>query len=756
MDYQNPPVQTPPTLSPIAEEHSSKGFKIALAILAILIIGAGGTFAYFYFTGAFNQPSQPTDTLPTSTIPNNETPATSTIPETPTSTSTTTPETGPFSTVEKELPMVTNNKDLEFSPSAKNLLVTNSFVVVPAYHREYFSLYEKNRYAFIPNFITSDSILHNYHLMFDNILKQLEEQKLAPELKTLNQSMLAKANSTYTAVKGTLWENAAKRNLGFFTVGSKLSVSSTPVNPAIKNQVSEELALIEAHNGIAPSPLMNLGSNASLLEQSKEDYSQYIPRGHYTKSDLLRSYFKSMMWYGRLTFRFNTDDEIKSAILITLQLNDKTSLGSWEKIYEPTSFLVGKSDDITFYQMKEIVEKVYGKNPTVQTVLKDPAQFNQVVALAKKLTPPQINSIPVFNSTLQPDRTKEVQGFRFMGQRFTIDANIFQRLIDREVPSRMLPKGLDIAAAFGSDEAYNILKALGEDKYKNYTENMDKLRTYLTSVKTDVWTQNVYWNWMYTLKPLTEDQTKIDQNNALPAFMKNQAWIRKNLNTFLGSWTELKHDTVLYAKQVYSEMGGGDTPAKKDDRGYVEPQRDVYYRLVGLVRKTKSGLESRGILTPAVKEQLDRMDQLALSLKNIAEKELASSTLSEQDYELIRTYGGQLEHMWLDINKQNLDDQKMGQNDFLDQNPAALITDVATDPNGQVLQEGTGYVSEIYALVPVDGKLRIAKGGVYSYYEFAWPLNDRLTDEKWREMLLKNDQKPALPTWTNLFTATQQ
>jgi histidyl-tRNA synthetase len=206
--------------------------------------------------------------------------------------------------------------------------------------------------------------------------------------------------------------------------------------------------------------------------------------------------------------------------------------------------------------MKEIVEKVYGKNPTVQTVLKDPAQFNQVVALAKKLTPPQINSIPVFNSTLQPDRTKEVQGFRFMGQRFTIDANIFQRLIDREVPSRMLPKGLDIAAAFGSDEAYNILKALGEDKYKNYTENMDKLRTYLTSVKTDVWTQNVYWNWMYTLKPLTEDQTKIDQNNALPAFMKNQAWIRKNLNTFLGSWTELKHDTYLCAdcKAHYEEF----------------------------------------------------------------------------------------------------------------------------------------------------------------------------------------------------------
>ena len=42
-----------------------------------------------------------------------------------------------------------------------------------------------------------------------------------------------------------------------------------------------------------------------------------------------------------------------------------------------------------------------------------------------------------------------------------------------------------------------------------------------------------------------------------PSFMLKQAWDRKELNTFLGSWTELKHDTILYTKQVYAdEMGG--------------------------------------------------------------------------------------------------------------------------------------------------------------------------------------------------------
>ena len=85
-------------------------------------------------------------------------------------------------------------------------------------------------------------------------------------------------------------------------------------------------------------------------------------------------------------------------------------------------------------------------------------------------------------------------------------------------------------------------------------------------------------------------------------------------------------------------------------------------------------------------------------------------------------------------------------------NPAALVADVATDPNGRVLEEATGYIFDIYAVVPVDGSLRIAKGGVYSHYEFAWPLSDRLTDEKWHEML-SSGRVPPLAQWTESYLA---
>jgi len=681
----------------------------------------------------------------------------------------------PAYSVSQNLGNVTNASDFTFSDTAKSLLVKNAFVVKPSYNNEFFPLYESNRYSYIPNFVTTDSMLHNYHLMFDFLLKQLEEQKLVAELKQLNASMLSESLNQYNNLKGTEWENAAKRNVGFFAVGSKLLNPSVSIPSIVANEVNQELALIEAHQGIAKSPVMNIGGGEDImidtpqgpqpLEALKEDYSQYIPRGHYDKTEQLKVYFKSMMWYGRLTFRLKNDDEIKSGILITLALNKESNQASWNKIYEPVNFFVGKSDDITYYQFKDLVKQVYGDNATPQTASADKNKFTSFVDATKTLEPPQINSMPIFQASIQADREKEIKGFRFMGQRFTIDASIFQRLVYREVGdktkscqafkpeetgclsgARCLPKGLDIPATMGSNEAKNILNGMGETKYACYPENMSKMNEYVLGLNTEIWTQNLYWGWLYQLRPLLDVK-----QSGYPTFMQNAAWLRKDLNTFLGSWSELKHDTILYAKQVYAELGGGG-PEKKDDRGYVEPNPYVYARLASLLKMTNEGLEIRGLLTPSMKDNLSKMEQLAMSLKTISEKELNNENLTDADYELIRSYGGQLEHFWLEINKDEPQYKELDQRNFLDQNPAAIIADVATDPNGQVLEEGTGKISEIYVVVPVDGKLRIAKGGVYSYYEFPWPMSDRLTDKKWREVL-NSGQAPELPSWTNAFTA---
>lgn len=214
--------------------------------------------------------------------------------------------------------------------------------------------------------------------------------------------------------------------------------------------------------------------------------------------------------------------------------------------------------------------------------------------------------------------------------------------------------------------------------------------------------------------------------------MQNEAWTRKNLNSFLGSWTELKHDTVLYAKQVYAEMGGAGME-ERDDRGYVEPEPVLYSRLAGLSTATAEGLRHYGVLRDADAENLARMAELARQLMVISEKELRDELLSDEEYDLIRGFGGQLEHFWYDA---LADESGDGATITSLDHPAAIVTDVATDPDGgRVLEVGAGKVNEIFVIVSVDGVLRLARGGVFSFYEFAQPLDQRLTDEEWRKML---------------------
>jgi hypothetical protein len=44
-----------------------------------------------------------------------------------------------------------------------------------------------------------------------------------------------------------------------------------------------------------------------------------------------------------------------------------------------------------------------------------------------------------------------------------------------------------------------------------------------------------------------------------------------------------------------------------------------------------------------------------------------------------------------------------------------------------------------------DGRVLIGAGPVMSYYEFKQPIGERLTDEKWREML--GSEPPERPGW---------
>lgn len=648
---------------------------------------------------------------------------------------------------------------LELSGEAANLIEQNGFVVIDLYnHQEYYSRYERNRYSFVPSFITTDSAIHTFHLMYDYVLKDVERSSLSLCLRNLSGNMAEESYQQYLKLKGTEFENAALRNVAFFGVGGRLLDSEFVVKKEAAELVNQELSLIEAHSGISESPLINFSQTFSNpTEYYSVDYSQFTPRGHYTQSKELEDYFRASMWYGQMTLRSAYPDEVRSALLMTSALQATEASRDWQTIFQTINFFVGECDDITPVDFIQNLSDVYGDNIGALSVVTDKVKFNQALEVIKDLPPPAINSIPVYNELLQPDRDKAITGFRFLGQRFTIDAAIFQRLIDRETKGRMLPNALDIPAAFGSNEAYDILKSdyhVGD--YPAYDGNLDNVRTYISTVSDTVWTSNLYWSWLNMLRPLAKNTDR----TGYPFFMQNSAWTRKELNTFLGSWTELKHDTLLYAKQPMAERGGGgpDIPPP-DDRGYVEPNPELFGRLALLVKQTKEGLTATKLITDLTSEALDKLYEVASKLTEIAEKELANTKLTNEEYDFIRNYGGDLEHIWDAAKKDELDAlvAKYGYANkemYLYEHPDAIVADVATDPNGMVLEEATGFAKIIIVAFPREDGVVLGTGLVYSQYEFTVPIDQRMTDELWHQALNSN-QIPPLAGWKNAFIVNE-
>jgi hypothetical protein len=649
---------------------------------------------------------------------------------------------------------------LALSEAQRERLAQDGFVVSPGVEKEFFTVYEKARYANMPIFVTSDSLLHVYHLLFDKVLRTAEVQYFIPLLRDLNQALLAQTDSQYQALQGTGWEDAARRTVAFVGVASKLLDSDVQVPDYATDLVETELALIEDAAGILPSPLF------PGLEYG-EDYTQYIPRGHYTKSDELKAYFKSMMWYGRMTFRLRTDNpevgraETRSALLLvhalrTANVAHRPALEAWADLYNPTVFFVGRSDDLTVLQYLGVMDAVYSGGVTV-TALADDALLDTFIETANELPPPRILGMVIMDTDEIEETTK---GLRFMGQRFVPDAYIFRQLIYRNVGTREhrrgLPKGLDLLAAMGSERARQILDKMGETAYQNYPQQMVKVREWVSGLSVEEWTETLYNSWLYCFQPLLEVPEE-----GYPAFMQSPAWVDKQLHTVLGSWAELKHDTILYAKQVYAELGGGPMPPEPvPPKGYVEPVPRFYARLAALTAMTREGLGSRGLLVEQDDYSLQRLEELARAFQTMAEKELRGEPLTEEEYTTIRFYGGELEH--LTIAAADTPEGEAGGQAYMEEEPqAAVIADVATDPypTPVVLEEAIGLVNEIHVVVPVveengTSYLQVAKGGVFSYYEFPWPADDRLTDEKWRQML-DEGQAPPPPEWISSFFTTE-
>lgn len=698
----------------------------------------------------------------------------------------------------------------------KLLLEQNGFVVIPWHGDDIVAPYKTLKEQEIPVFVTSDTLLHLYHIQFNEILTRLEEEEFFDQLIDMSQAMLERSIEDYQSFDDADLKEAARRDVAYFAVA--LSLLQTPTEdydeeaerqkieqwnaehpwdkkefqplkkvdftlPSyVAEEVSEEIGNIEAHQGFQPSAIFNsdAGCGCDLPGCYCEDYSQYVPRGHYTRSEALKRYFKAMMWYGRMAFLLKGGDDalvseedariatiqasLISAELPRVSLGEESNLtcwGVWNRIYSVTSFFVGAADDLTPYEYLDALEEVLGTEFDAARLADEATLLNVKAELARMRNPRIYGGSGV--CVVYPPVTREklyeclakTKGLRFMGQRFVPDSYMFQELVSPAVgmyvgdgepftmgmtalgPARCFPRGLDVMAVLGSERAYQILEAEGDTEYQgentSYDKQMNELRAEFAAFTVEDWNRNLYWSWLYALKPLLADF-----GAGYPTFMQTEAWQERELHAALASWAELRHDTILYAKQSYTPVMSAAPEPPKPVVGYVEPVPEFYSRMLSLTTMTREGLSGLDALSDEEKSRLESLESLLERLILISGDELEGRELGEDDYEFIRNFGDELDSIVTGVEAEGKE--------------TTLVADVHTDANsGLVLEEGLGYVDlALVAYKVPDGRVILGAGPTLSYYEFKQPMSDRLTDEQWKETL-EQGQQPSRPVWIDSF-----
>lgn len=654
-------------------------------------------------------------------------------------------------------------QNISLTNESRDLLYKNGFVVIesraagnifefePVRVNE---TYKDLKVADVPIFITSDSLLHLYHIQFDETLKRIEEKEFFDDLWKLDKALFEVSIEDYNRLVGDNAPEeiteAARRNVAYFAVALSLLqpkpeqteqswedpervISFDPqdikqysfeVPSFVKVDVEAELRLIEAQK-----------RGASPVFKYDEDYSQYIPRGHYRSSEKMKNYFKAVMWHGRISMLLQPDmiiaeDSEKEARIQTMQAllisnhldRDKNLQAKWDRIYEVTAFYVGYSDDLGPYEYVNAMDTVFG-NDKERTKF-DSDKLTALKSELERYESPKIYGgigeiIPAGSET-ESKTLEAAKGFRFMGQRFTPDSYILQKLN---------PSALNIMSLLGSERAKEHLKIQGISENEEYKKAHKSLENEFRAFDEDEWNKNLYWAQLYALKPLL-----VSYPEGYPTFMQTKAWEDKQLNTALASWTELKHDTILYAKQTYF-MGIPRIPEEKPVQGYVEPVPEFYARMLALTKMAHNGLAEMEVLDEQSDKDFSTLERTLKKLLEISVKELENKELTDTEYEFIRNFGQNIAPMLesVDITSQS----------------SVMVADVYTSASG-VLEEGTGKLDLIIvAYKQPDGRIVLGAGPVMSYYEFWQPSGGRLTDEGWKEMLTNNP--PERPEWVESF-----
>jgi len=560
-----------------------------------------------------------------------------------------------------------------------------------------FELYEQNRRAGIPNYITEDFVLLAHGLVINQAVTEIEAKVLRPDLQSLVEGLI-KGIKAQAGAPGRI----ARANLNLLSVVSALLAGrdqdQTAPDPAL---VQEEIKRILEAKGLAQSKIAD----------QRLDYSQLKVRGKYTQSEELGRYFRAVRYAGTVLFPVQeslaTRIDREAADRLSLQALALSRLMIQDEELNRLRLRLDRTLTRLFGPSEELGPEDY-LQAAGEAVDPDPARLRKTLLEMARAQgrQPEIISLVVDLDDLEKGLTVRdvATGWRLLPGRFTPDSAAFQALVFDRVglyqgqgrpfsltlangkKVKGFPLALELMALLGSDEAGERLEAGEETSYQGYQEAASKAGACLARGSgVPAGSLRIINYWLGRGGAVQKDGTR-------------------RLNTCLGFWTFQRYLSLLYAKQSYTPKLKSVSLAPDRQAAWLEPAPELYLYLQNQLLSLRQVLESDRLAEAArIMERLVEISQQEIMAGTLAKEEI--EFLNDLDLELLELSGG---------------------------NDLPIVVDVHTEANsGLVLEEGLGFPGQVFR--ELDGQQ--ARGGLFNYYELKHPLEDRLTDERWREML---------------------
>lgn len=623
---------------------------------------------------------------------------------------------------------------LALDQSELQLLAQNGFVITgrqtfPSFVYGYATAYMLD----LPVYISADSILDAVHRSYDDMLMQIEMLQLVEDANTL----LTEMRNGLTSIS----DPQTRADADFYLAVALSLLNDTTVSPLAGGDpvaITTVNTLAKRAEGMSRVVMFGVARD--------EDFSQFKPRGHYAGIPELEQYFRAMMWLGRVDLRLletqPTGEQLFhrrqfEAMLALSQLMNAAASDAWLRMDTLIRAFVGESDYMTPPEVPTLIQALGGA-ATIAS-LSDEAIAQAIVegGFGQQL----IASHIVFNetNTTLPFNVR----FTLFGQRYAIDSHVLSNVVYDRVASRMMPSPLDVAfAALGNNQAGDLLQ--NEIAQYDYAGNLAGMRSVAENQPEGFWDSNLYNGWLSSLRALSPTPTLDDSRNlGLPSVAKTEAWGRRLLNTQLGSWAELRHDTILYVKQSYT---GGATCEFPD--AYVDPYPEFFGALGRYTDRLQEVTEIvRSAGAPNTAMLLDRMDdylaRTSVVLTNLgamaqAERDGVPFTAEQMEFinqaVIVTPVGCTADDVITEGWYAGLFFSPYGAAQF-----DPTIADVHTQPTdevgnivGRVLHAATGMPRLMVVTTESCTAARAYAGLAFAYHEHVTENFQRIDDEEWK------------------------